>query len=190
MRLDFRTLLANLLLSLRFALGARLGWLSASLQGVRLAPGARISRKANIKGVAFLGSVEVREGVTIGKGTYVNSGWLHSGVIGEYCSIAYGVLIGPTEHRLDYWTMSPFEARDAGEDPQTTTRNVPPPVVGNGVWIGANVVILRGVTVGDGAVIAAGAVVTRDVPGGEIWGGVPARKMGQRRLIDAPANVG
>lgn len=175
------------MLALRAALGARIGWIWASLQGVRLGPGSRISRKASIKGVAFLGDVEVREGVSIGKGTYINSGWVHSGVIGEYCSIAYGVLIGPTEHRLDYWTMSPFEAKDAGESPSVTTRNIPPPVIGNGVWIGAHAVILRGVVIGDRAVIAAGAVVTKNVPSGEIWGGIPARMIAPCRLAARPS---
>lgn len=39
----------------------------------------------------------------------------------------------------------------------------------------ANAVILPGVTIGEGAVVASGAVVTKDVPPGEVWGGVPAR---------------
>lgn len=39
----------------------------------------------------------------------------------------------------------------------------------------SNCVILPGVTIGEGAVIAAGAVVNRDVPDGQIWGGIPAR---------------
>ena len=43
------------------------------------------------------------------------------------------------------------------------------------VWIGANAVVLDGVTVGKGAVIAAGAVVSRDVPPLAIVGGVPAK---------------
>jgi acetyltransferase-like isoleucine patch superfamily enzyme len=46
--------------------------------------------------------------------------------------------------------------------------------IGNDVWIAANAVILPGVTIGDGAVVAAGAVVTRNVPAFEVWGGVPA----------------
>ena len=48
-------------------------------------------------------------------------------------------------------------------------------VIENDVWIGANVVILPGVTIGNGAIIAAGAVVTKDVPPYAIAGGVPAK---------------
>lgn len=56
--------------------------------------------------------------------------------------------------------------------------------IGNDVWIGCHVVILPGVTVGDGAVIAAGSVVNKDIPAYEIWGGVPARKLGTRGAKD------
>ncbi len=52
--------------------------------------------------------------------------------------------------------------------------------IGRDVWIGVNAVILKGVVIGDGAVIGAGSVVTKPVPAGEIWCGVPARKIGER----------
>lgn len=55
-----------------------------------------------------------------------------------------------------------------------------PVVIGNDVWIGANVVILPGVTVGDGAILAAGAIVTKDVEPYAIVGGVPAKKLRYR----------
>ncbi len=51
-------------------------------------------------------------------------------------------------------------------------------VIGRNVWIGTNSVILQDVKIGSGAVIAAGAVVTKSIPCNEIWGGVPARKIG------------
>lgn len=49
--------------------------------------------------------------------------------------------------------------------------------IGDYVWVGANVVILPGVTIGSNVVIGSTAVVTKDIPQGEIWGGVPARKI-------------
>jgi acetyltransferase-like isoleucine patch superfamily enzyme len=47
--------------------------------------------------------------------------------------------------------------------------------IGNHVWVGMNVMILKGVSIGNGAIIAAGSVVTRDVPERCLAAGVPAR---------------
>lgn len=54
-------------------------------------------------------------------------------------------------------------------------------VVGHHVWIAYRAVIMPGVTIGDGAVIAAGSVVTTDVEPWCIYGGIPARKIGERK---------
>jgi carbonic anhydrase/acetyltransferase-like protein (isoleucine patch superfamily) len=53
-------------------------------------------------------------------------------------------------------------------------------IVGSGVTIGVKAVVLPDVVIGDGAIVAAGAVVTKGarIAPGEIWGGVPARKIG------------
>ena len=48
------------------------------------------------------------------------------------------------------------------------------------VWLGVNVIVLKGVHIGRGAIIGAGAVVTRDIGDYEIWTGIPARKIGER----------
>jgi maltose O-acetyltransferase len=50
-----------------------------------------------------------------------------------------------------------------------------PVVLEEGCWLGANVTVLPGVTIGRGAMIAAGAVVRTDVPANTVAGGVPAR---------------
>jgi acetyltransferase-like isoleucine patch superfamily enzyme len=55
-----------------------------------------------------------------------------------------------------------------------------PVVIGRNVWIGARVLLLKGVNIGDGSVIGAGAVVSRDVPPFSIALGVPARVIRSR----------
>ncbi|WP_285946812.1 CatB-related O-acetyltransferase, partial [Thomasclavelia cocleata] len=55
-----------------------------------------------------------------------------------------------------------------------------PVVIGDNVWIGANVTILPGVTIGDYVVVAAGSVVTKDVPAYCVVGGNPARVIKKR----------
>ena len=48
-------------------------------------------------------------------------------------------------------------------------------VIGNHVWIGANVTILKGVTIGNDAIIASGSVVTKDIPAKCLAAGIPAK---------------
>jgi serine acetyltransferase len=52
---------------------------------------------------------------------------------------------------------------------------MPPPIIGNDVWICFSSTILQGATIDDGTIIAAGAVVTKTVPAYAIVGGVPAK---------------
>lgn len=52
--------------------------------------------------------------------------------------------------------------------------------IGDDVWIGARVTLMKGIRIGRGAIVAAGAVVTRDVPPYAIVGGVPARVIRMR----------
>ncbi len=48
------------------------------------------------------------------------------------------------------------------------------------VWLGANVIVLKGTRIARGAVLAACSVVTDNEPPYEMWAGVPARKIGER----------
>nr|WP_321152437.1 acyltransferase [uncultured Acetatifactor sp.] len=84
--------------------------------------------------------------------------------IGEQCTFANNVVIVDHDHNI-------------GSDKEEQPYTIKEIHIGNHVWIGANAVILKGVTIGDNAVIAAGAVVNRDVESGYIYGGVPAKKI-------------
>jgi len=58
------------------------------------------------------------------------------------------------------------------EGVQTSSSDI---IIGNKVWIGANVQILKGVHIGNGAVIGAGSIVTQDIPEKCMAAGVPAK---------------
>lgn len=103
----------------------------------------------------------------IGKGTFINMGcsfqdW--GGIeIGDKCLIGHNCTICTVNH---------------SQNPDNRGDMICSPVkIGNKVWVGANVTILPGVSIGDGAIIAAGAVVTKDVEPATIVGGVPAKKI-------------
>ena len=112
-------------------------------------------------------SIVLGESVFVGAGTEFNI--VCNITIGDKCLIGAGSRFVDHDHGLA-----------AGRDIWGQPGEVAEIVIGRDVWIGANVVVLKGVHIGEGAVIAAGAVVTKAVPAGEIWGGVPARKLGQR----------
>jgi len=55
-------------------------------------------------------------------------------------------------------------------------------IIGDNVWIGANVVVTAGCTIGNGVVVAAGSIVTKDIPDNAICAGVPAKILKERLL--------
>ncbi|NEO43482.1 MAG: acyltransferase [Moorea sp. SIO4A3] len=56
-----------------------------------------------------------------------------------------------------------------------------PIILEENVWLGVNVVVLKGVTIDKGAIVGAGAVVTKSIPENEIWAGIPAHKIRNRQ---------
>ena len=83
--------------------------------------------------------------------------------IGNNVMVAPNVTLSVTGHPVDP------EYRRGG------TQFSLPIVIGDDVWIGANSVILPGVTIGDNSVIGAGSVVTQDIPANSVAYGVPCR---------------
>lgn len=59
-------------------------------------------------------------------------------------------------------------------------------VIGRNATLFTGAIVLPGVSLGEGACLAAGGVATKDIPPYEIWGGVPARKIGDRPRAERP----
>lgn len=96
--------------------------------------------------------------------------------IGDYVMIAPKVTIITGNHRTDI----PNRPMATIKDNEKLPENDSDVVIEGDNWIGVNSTILCGVHIGKGSIIAAGAVVTCDIPSFEIWGGVPAKKIGNR----------
>jgi maltose O-acetyltransferase len=125
-------------------------------------------------------AIDGGDDLTIGDGTWINTACYFDCTapiaIGANCNIAMGVMFCTSTH------VPGDEARRAG--PSTSA----PIVVGDGCWIGARATLLPGVAIAPGCVVAAGAVVTRDTEPHRLYGGVPARPLGDLPTAeDAPA---
>ena len=159
----------------------------ALLSNFKIAESATLFYEAPIR----LADVELRRDIKIGGFTYLHGGKINLlSQVGRFCSIAPGLVSGEASHPTDWLSTSPFQYTAekfgfAGWDDDfqyrkrtkenCPSRFKPAPVIGNDVWIGADVTLLNGVRIGDGAIVAAGAVVTRDVPSYAVVGGVPAQ---------------
>lgn len=111
----------------------------------------------------IIGEPSVGEGTWIGAFTLIDgSGGL---TIGAGCDISSGVHI---------YTHSSAKRCISGRRFPDVERK--PVSIGDRVFIGANAVIMMGVTIGDEAVVAAGAIVAQDVAARTVVAGVPSRK--------------
>ena len=115
----------------------------------------------------------------LGKYSYISQySIVNKTKIGKFCSIANGCYIGLWEHNTDVSTHSFYLYEHSGEFVQgykNYKKDNIETIIGNDVWVGANVVVKKGVVVHDGAIIGASAVVTKDVPAYSIVVGNPAR---------------
>ena len=86
-------------------------------------------------------------------------------IINKDCLIAEMVVIRDQDHIADIFA----------ENTNRENFNVAPIEIRENVWIASKASVLKGVTIGKFSVVAASAVVTREIPSYEIWGGIPAK---------------
>lgn len=130
----------------------------------------RHSRSIDNRGFSKI-AVEEGATLTIGEHSGMSNTCIYCAqeiTIGKYVNIGAGSMIFDT----DFHSLS-WEDRRNGADWEK--RRKKPVRIGDDVFIGAECLILKGVTIGNKAIIGAGSVVTCDIPEGEIWAGHPAR---------------
>lgn len=162
--------LRYLILSLGFQKAGKRGSMG---KRITIAPNLTINvgHRIAIRDDVFLagnGVLKVGDRTTINAGCIITA--MGSVTIGSDVMLAPRVYVLDVDHR--------FEDRDAPISQQGYS--IAPVVIHNGVWIGANAVITRGVTIGEGAIIGANSVVTKDVEPFSIIGGIPAKPIGVR----------
>src|SRR5690625_3054087 len=118
--------------------------------------------------------------IEIGENTRIHGTCIHAYdeiIIGKNCLIAANCQIVDTNrHELAF--------HDPSLRLKVSTKTKPIKI-GNNVWIGANCIILPGVTIGDGSVIAAGSIVTKDVAPFTLNGGNPCKEIRSYPIPDS-----
>lgn len=117
------------------------------------------------------GWIEVGNSAAFNRGAYINAACGGKITIGEHCLIGPGVVMRTSNHRF---SRTDIPIQNQGHD----FENI---IIEDDVWIGANAIVLSGVTIGKGAIIGAGAVVSKNIPSMAIATGVPARALKQRQ---------
>lgn len=144
-----------------------------NIKGVRVSFLSEVSIKAKIDRNCFFSGISQISGFSIiEEFTYGHNVNIHRAKIGSYCSIGPDVKIGLDEHPLDRESTHPKFYNDF------LHKEV---VIGNHVWLGANSIILSGVTIGEHVIVAAGAVVTKNVEPFSVVAGVPAKTIKKRK---------
>jgi UDP-2-acetamido-3-amino-2,3-dideoxy-glucuronate N-acetyltransferase len=131
---------------------------------------SKVWKSCNIYPDAVLG-----ENVSIGAFTEIGPAVIGNNVrIGAMCFIPEGVTIE------DNAWIGPRVTFTNDKFPPSGKENWKPILVKRGARIGAGVTVLPGVVIGENSLIGAGSVVTKNIPAGEKWCGVPAKKMSEK----------
>lgn len=104
--------------------------------------------------------------------------------LGSFCSLGANIKIGGANHTVGWVSTSQVFNNNKDSLKRKFSHHTFEPFrttsIGNDVWIGDNVLIKAGVSIGDSVVIGMGSVVTKDIPSFEIWAGNPARLIKKR----------
>ncbi len=120
------------------------------------------------------GSYFTYESVMLGENVFIGKGAFFSSAKGAEILVGDNVMFGPNvtilcgDHEISEIGVTMNNSKNDAE------KNSHPVSISDDVWIGANVTLLKGVTIGEGAVVAAGSVVVKDVPDYTVVAGVPA----------------
>jgi len=160
----------------------------ALLNKVRITNGSIVSYKVIRESYRskFLNGVTCYGNVKVGNFTSINGpstkivAQINKIEIGSFCSIAGGVQI--QEYYHDYTRLSSYFIHQNifNKGIQKDIFSKGDIKISDDVWIGANSVILSGVSIGRGCVIGAGSIVTKDVPAYSIVAGNPAKLIKKR----------
>ena len=123
---------------------------------------------ANICSCNKSAKIQIGDRTTIGFYTFIYAS--KNIKIGKDCLIAPFVYIVDSDHNIE-------KGKNINQQPNSSA----PINIGNDVWIATGAKILKGVRIGNGAVIAAGSVINTDVPENCIYGGIPGKKIGERK---------
>ncbi|MBD9438718.1 acyltransferase [Pseudomonas sp. PDM04] len=115
--------------------------------------------------------------IQAGDGSYV--GGLSTVQAVSECSVTIGAGCRISHNVRMYTQSADADADFSCANPREKQGNI---IIGDYCWIGANVFISPGVTIGRNAVVGANSVVTRNIPPDEIWGGVPAKLIRQKNI--------
>lgn len=111
--------------------------------------------------------------------------------IGRYCLFASNVYVSSGRHYFDWQSSLLIKDQDAliRLDPVLFAEHSKPVVIEDDCWLGANVVVMAGVTISKGAVIGANSVVTKNVPPYTVFAGAPAKQIRQRLVFVPPDKI-
>jgi len=144
------------------------GYDSSERRRMTIGPGVLMPPTVSVRNGA---NISIGRGAHIGQWTYLWAGADGGRIdIGENAGMGPGTFITASNYDFDAGDGNVMELPKIAEDI----------TIGRNAWLGARVVVVAGVSIGEGTIVAAGSVVSRDLPAYCVAAGVPARVIRRR----------